>query len=89
MNPAAACAVVLAAATMPAAHAAGYLDTLVVTASRTPLSLADASSAVTVIGRDEIERSGSSFVADLLRRVPGVAVTSSTRRPRSHGAVCR
>ena len=54
-----------------------YLETIVVTASRTPVSIAEAGSAVTVIDREEIDRRQASFVSDLLRDVPGLAVSQS------------
>lgn len=54
-----------------------YLETMIVTASRLPQSIAEATSSVTVINRAEIERRHISFVSDLLRTVPGLAVSNS------------
>ena len=53
------------------------LDTIVVTASRTPISVAHSGSSLTVINRDEIERRQLVYVADVLRDVPGVSVSRS------------
>lgn len=52
-------------------------DQIIVTGSRTPISAGDIGSAVTVITRDDIERRQSRYVADLLRSVPGFAVSHS------------
>ena len=51
------------------------LETMLVTASRTPLSISETGSAITLITRDQIERRQAVFVADLLRDVPGLAVS--------------
>ncbi len=51
------------------------LDQIVVTASRAPISAADVGSAVTIISRDEIEQRQARYVTDLLRAVPGFAVS--------------
>ncbi len=53
------------------------MDTILVTASRAPLATADAGSSVTVITREQIERRQARYVTDLLRAVPGVAVSHS------------
>ena len=58
-----------------AATAPILLPELVVTASRAPEPAARVGSAVTVIDRAEIERRQAEFVSDLLRDVPGVAVS--------------
>jgi vitamin B12 transporter len=52
-------------------------DQIIVTGSRTPISAADIGSAVTIITRDDIERRQSRYVSDLLRSVPGFAVSHS------------
>ncbi|MDE2369158.1 MAG: TonB-dependent receptor [Burkholderiales bacterium] len=49
--------------------------TLVITAARTPLALADTLSQVTVVTRAEIERQGFGDIADLLRNLGGVELT--------------
>ena len=70
-------ACLLAGATVNAQEPATELEAIVVTASRTPVSLASAGSSVSLITRDEIERRGAVFAIDLLRDVPGVAVSRS------------
>ncbi|MDH3785584.1 MAG: TonB-dependent receptor [Acidobacteriota bacterium] len=52
-----------------------YTETVTVTASRTPVLVEETGSSVTVIDREEIERRQSIFVGDLLRAVPGVAIS--------------
>ena len=51
------------------------LETIVVTASRIPVPIAEVASSVTVIERQHIVDRQSIFVSDLLRDVPGVAVS--------------
>lgn len=51
------------------------VDNIVVTASRSPLAMPDIGSSVTVITREQIEARQSRFVTDLLRSVPGFAVS--------------
>jgi len=53
------------------------LDQIIVTGSRAALPLKDLGSAVTVLTRDDIERQQSRYVTDLLRAVPGFAVSHS------------
>jgi len=67
----------LAAAVVGAQENSVELDTIVVTASRLPIDIASAGSAVSVITRATIERSQAVSVADLLRDVPGIAVSRS------------
>ena len=55
------------------------LDTVVITATRTPTPLENVGSAVTVITRDEIEKSQARSLTDLLRAVPGISVAQSGR----------
>lgn len=55
-----------------AAAAPASLDTIVVTASRSPQPLSEVLADISVVERDEIERSGATGVADLLARLPGV-----------------
>lgn len=52
-------------------------DTLVVTAAMQPLTLAEVASSVTIIDRDDIRRREARNVADLLRTVPGFALSQS------------
>lgn len=53
------------------------MDTIVVTASRAPLAKTDLGSAITIITREQIERRQARYVTDLLRTVPGFAVSHS------------
>ncbi|HEB62860.1 MAG TPA: TonB-dependent receptor [Gammaproteobacteria bacterium] len=53
------------------------LDTISITASRTPVSLNATGSAVTVITGQTLRDSQQRYVADLLRTVPGLAVSQS------------
>lgn len=53
------------------------LDQIVVTAARTPLTVRQVGSAVTVITRADIEQREARRVIDLLRSVPGFSVTQS------------
>lgn len=53
------------------------LDQIIVTGSRTPVSISSVGSAVTVITRDDIERRQARYVSDLLRTVPGFSVSHS------------
>lgn len=50
-------------------------DPITVTANRTPQPLSTVLADLSVLQRDAIERSGASCVADLLARVPGVAIS--------------
>lgn len=54
---------------------ADRIDQIVVTGSRTPLTVNQLGSALTVITRDEIERREARRVTDLLRSVPGFSVS--------------
>ncbi len=67
------------------------IDNIIVTASRSPIARANLGSAITVIDRDEIERRQARYVTDLLRSVPGLAVsqvgtTGSQTQVRVRGA---
>ena len=53
------------------------LDQIIVTGARAPISAGDVGSAVTVLTRDDIEHRQARYVADLLRAVPGFAVSHS------------
>jgi len=53
------------------------LDKLLVTAGLEPLSIHDVASSVTVITREEIEQKQASYLSELLRDVPGFAVSQS------------
>lgn len=63
---------------LASAPAFGQTDeTIYVTAARTPLSADDATASITLLGEAEIEARGGVFVADILRAVPGLAVSRS------------
>lgn len=69
--------VVLAAVATSSLQAEEIRDTLVVTASRIPVPLVAAGSSVSVIDREQIEARQVTFAVDLLRDVPGFAVSQS------------
>jgi vitamin B12 transporter len=48
-----------------------------VTANRSPTAIQRTGSAITVIGRDEIEKANPASLADVLRGVPGVSLTET------------
>jgi len=68
---------VFAAGSAFAQEDSAQLETLVVTASRTPIALSESGSAVSIITREDIERREAVSIADLLRDVPGIAVSSA------------
>lgn len=53
----------------------GPLDQIIVSGSRAPLSISRVGAAVTVISRNDIERREARNIAELLRSVPGFAVS--------------
>ncbi len=53
------------------------LDTMVITASRSPLQLGNIGSSTTIINRDLIEKRQARYVTDLLRAVPGFSVSQT------------
>ena len=50
-------------------------DQIIVSGSRAPISAGDIGSAVTILTREDIERRQARYVSDLLRAVPGFAVS--------------
>ncbi len=52
-------------------------DNIIITGVRTPIAAGDMSTAVTVIGRDELDLRQSFQLADVLRDVPGLTVARS------------
>lgn len=64
-------------ATAAASAADRVPETIVVTASRIPVPLSTVGSSITVIDREQIERRESVFAIDMLRDVPGVAISQS------------
>ncbi len=73
---------------LPAPKAA-TLDPLVVTASRNPQPIADLLADLTVIGADEILRSGAQSLPQLLQRQGGVEVTLAGGPGATSGAFLR
>lgn len=67
----------LSTAAPAAPLSAEKLDQIIVTAARTPLTVRQVGSAVTVITRAEIEEREARLVIDLLRSVPGFSVSQS------------
>ncbi len=74
-------------------HAEGTqeLDNIIVTASRSPITIANLGSSATVISREQIELRQARYVSELLRSVPGFAVsqvgtTGSQTQVRVRGA---
>lgn len=75
-NPIAALAAIGAGLVAPLTFAADDpLDQVIVTGARAPLAATDIGSAVTVITRDDIESRQARYVTDVLRAVPGFAVS--------------
>jgi vitamin B12 transporter len=83
----------LAASTYAAAQiaqpASTTLDPVVVTAARAAQPIADALADVTVIGADEILRSGVQSLAELLQRQPGVEIVQNGGPGSVSGALLR
>lgn len=71
---------VLAAGAFPAAHAAQTVAPVTVTATRTAQTADESLSSVSVITREEIERSQATSMSELLSREPGVEFTRSGGR---------
>jgi vitamin B12 transporter len=69
------CALSLSPVVAADKSSAEKLDQIIVTGARTPLTINQLGSAVTVITRDEIERREARRVTDLLRSVPGFSVS--------------
>ena len=59
------------------AEEAAELDDMIVTAALEPLSARDVASSITIITREEIEQRQVKYVAELLRDVPGFAVSQA------------
>jgi vitamin B12 transporter len=69
-----AAALSLAFAAAASAHADPILDTVIVTANRTPQRAEDVIADTVVISSEEIARAGASSVADVLRRQRGIEI---------------
>jgi len=62
------------------AHAqqgSGDDDVIVITASRLPIAVGEATSSISLLNEADLEARGAVFVADALRAVPGLAVSKS------------
>ncbi|MGK0339401.1 MAG: vitamin B12 transporter [Candidatus Azotimanducaceae bacterium] len=59
---------------------ASDLPTVSTTASRTPVAIEDTGSAISIIGRERIEASNATTVAELLRSIPGLHVNQQGSR---------
>ncbi len=55
------------------------LDAVTVTSTRTEMSAIESPAPVTVIGREEIERSQAQSLADIIKAVPGIQMTGGPR----------
>lgn len=71
------CFVVATDALAAPGTATDYLDTVLVTGSRTPTTIGKVGAATTVIGREQFEARHSAFAVDLLRGVPGVTFSNA------------
>lgn len=56
------------------------LETITVTASRTPLTVGDVGSSISIITKEQIQRRNGRSLADLLREIPGIAVSQQGSR---------
>lgn len=72
-----------------AAPAAGPLDAVTVTATRTPSRVSEAVAEVTVVERDEIERATGRTLAELLARQPGLQFSSNGGLGKTSGLFIR
>lgn len=59
------------------AEASDYLDTVLVSGSRTPSTLGKLGSSVTVIDRSTFDFRQADFAVDLLRHVPGITISNA------------
>ncbi len=72
-----ACGLLLSGLCPAVAWADDQLDTLVVTATRTPQPINKVMADVTVIGRDVLDRQAQGNIRDVLRNVPGIEVVGT------------
>lgn len=59
------------------AQTAATLDPVVVTATRTAVPLTEVLADVSIVDRDQIERSGAASVSDVLARLPGITINQT------------
>ncbi len=69
------CALLIGQSTLAEEETPTSIDQILVTGARTPISVNQIGSALTVINRDDIERREARHVTDLLRSVPGFSVS--------------
>lgn len=74
---------VAAQATVP------QLENIVVTANRQPQALADTTGDITVISREELQRSGADSISSILARQPGVQISDNGGRQTPTGVMLR
>jgi vitamin B12 transporter len=55
----------------------GYSERVSVTAARTPIPVDETGNSITILTREDIERRGHVFLADLLRGLPGLSISRS------------
>jgi vitamin B12 transporter len=79
----------LAAQAQTGAPKAATFDPMVVTATRTPQPIAELLADITVVGADEIARSGVQSLAELLQRQPGVEIVQNGGAGSSSGVFLR
>ncbi len=71
------------------AQTAATLDPVVVTATRTAVSLTEVLADVSIVDRDQIERSGAASVSDVLARLPGITISQTGGPPSTTGVFIR
>ena len=65
------------------------LDNIVVTANRQPQALADTTGDITVVSREELQRSGADSISSVLARQPGIQITDNGGRQTPTGVMLR
>src|SRR5690606_29312972 len=88
-RPALATALCLTSLPLLAQNSVPQLDTVVVTANRSPQILDDVVGDVTVVDREELQRSGADSVATILSRQPGIQITDNGGRQTPTGVMLR
>ena len=75
ISPAALTAALLILPVAGVANDDEVMENMTVTASRTPIPIAHAGASVTILGREDVAASGATTLVELLRDVPGLAVS--------------
>lgn len=65
------------------------LEDIVVTANRQAQSLADTTGDITIVSREELQRSGADSIANVLSRQPGIQITDNGGRQTPTGVMLR